>query len=194
MTISATSYAERITSWARNTWRLPRRTNIQCRFRHQARQNPRTGKQQRDPVRNSTSSVFRRTRRRHFPSRRGVRRRFSRIQSSELRSASFPLEIPGLDGKLFAARFERRRFEIDNKFITNRPDLFSVEGNAREFSTLSTFLSGVTKSGTPQGFLLEVKIESDRVLAAQLSVSVKNVSAKESPFAIRPPRTCRRES
>ncbi|MBP7885419.1 hypothetical protein KAZ93_04700 [Patescibacteria group bacterium] len=27
-------------------------------------------------------------------------------------------------------------FEIDNKFITNRPDLFGVESNAREMSTL----------------------------------------------------------
>ena len=27
-------------------------------------------------------------------------------------------------------------FEIDNKFITNRPDLFGIESNAREMSTL----------------------------------------------------------
>lgn len=27
-------------------------------------------------------------------------------------------------------------FEIDNKFITNRPDLFSAEGNAREFGAI----------------------------------------------------------
>lgn len=29
--------------------------------------------------------------------------------------------------------FADTTFEIDNKFITNRPDLFSVVGNAREW-------------------------------------------------------------
>lgn len=75
-------------------------------------------------------------------------------------------------------------FEIDNKFITNRPDLFSVEGNAREFSALFDLPFQRYEAELPKVSNLDVKIESDRVLAYRL-VSVKNVRAKESPFAIR---------
>lgn len=95
-----------------------------------------------------------------------------------------PLEIPGLDGKSFSASLNDVVFEIDNKFITNRPDLFSVEGNAREFSALFDLPFQRYESELPKVAPLDVKIESDRVLAYRL-VSVKNVSAKESPFALR---------
>ncbi len=95
-----------------------------------------------------------------------------------------PLEIPGLDGKTFFATLNDVVFEIDNKFITNRPDLFSVEGNAREFSALFDLPFRPYEAELPKVANLDVKIESDRVLAYRL-VSVKNVSAKESPFAIR---------
>jgi phenylalanyl-tRNA synthetase beta chain len=47
--------------------------------------------------------------------------------------SDLPLEIPGVSGGRFEAKLNDVVFEIDNKFITNRPDLFSVEGNAREF-------------------------------------------------------------
>lgn len=95
-----------------------------------------------------------------------------------------PLEIPGLGGKAFSATLNDVVFEIDNKFITNRPDLFSVEGNAREFSALFNLPFQRYEAELPKVSNLEVKIESDRVLAYRL-VSVKNVSAKESPLALR---------
>lgn len=43
------------------------------------------------------------------------------------------LPFPGSDGKIYHYPLRDTTFEIDNKFITNRPDLFSVVGNAREF-------------------------------------------------------------
>lgn len=95
-----------------------------------------------------------------------------------------PLEIPGLDGKTFSASLNDVVFEIDNKFITNRPDLFSVEGNAREFSALFDLPFSPYVSKLPEAQKLEVRIESNRVLAYRL-LSVKNVSVKESPLAVR---------
>lgn len=96
-----------------------------------------------------------------------------------------PLEIPGHVGKPYVTTLNDVVFEIDNKFITNRPDLFSVEGNAREFSALfdlpfvpyATNLPSVSRD-------LGVKVESDRVLSYRL-LSVRGVTAKPSPFSIR---------
>lgn len=95
-----------------------------------------------------------------------------------------PLQIPGIGGTGYSASMNDVVFEIDNKFITNRPDLFSVEGNAREFSALFNLPFQRYEAELPKVSALDVKIESDRVFAYRL-VSVQNVTAKESPFAIR---------
>lgn len=95
-----------------------------------------------------------------------------------------PLEIPGLNGETFAAKLNDVVFEIDNKFITNRPDLFSVEGNAREFSALFDLPFARYESDLPSVPELRVNVESDRVLSYRL-LSVRNVTAKPSPFAVR---------
>ena len=48
-----------------------------------------------------------------------------------------PLAIPGIGmGTTYLTPVGETVFEIDNKFITNRPDLFSIRGNAREMSVL----------------------------------------------------------
>ncbi len=95
-----------------------------------------------------------------------------------------PLTVPGFDGKTFETRLNDVVFEIDNKFITNRPDLFSVEGNAREFSALFDLPFSRYEAELPKVAELSVKIESDRALAYRL-LSVRGVSAKESPFALK---------
>ncbi len=43
------------------------------------------------------------------------------------------LPFPGAEKDVYRFPLRDTTFEIDNKFITNRPDLFSVIGNAREF-------------------------------------------------------------
>lgn len=43
------------------------------------------------------------------------------------------LPFPGKNNEIYHYPLRDTTFEIDNKFITNRPDLFSVVGNAREF-------------------------------------------------------------
>lgn len=77
-------------------------------------------------------------------------------------------------------------FEIDNKFITNRPDLFSVEWNAREFGAI--FNLPFTPYGGNYEFgktkTLNTKIESDKVLAYHL-LKIENIPASESPFSVK---------
>ncbi len=46
------------------------------------------------------------------------------------------LPFPGREGREYRFTLRDATFEIDNKFITNRPDLFSVYGNAREWHTV----------------------------------------------------------
>ncbi len=49
---------------------------------------------------------------------------------------SLSLSIPGHDGDIEYAMNDVV-FDLDNKFITNRPDLFSVVGNAREIACIN---------------------------------------------------------
>lgn len=75
-------------------------------------------------------------------------------------------------------------FEIDNKFITNRPDLFSVEWNAREFWAI--FDIDFTPYSHKYNFSatqLNTKVTTDKVLAYHL-IKVENISTWFSPFWI----------
>ena len=54
------------------------------------------------------------------------------------------LPFPGRNGKIYHYPLRDTTFEIDNKFITNRPDLFSVVGNAREFAAVFSLPSLVS--------------------------------------------------
>jgi phenylalanyl-tRNA synthetase beta chain len=49
---------------------------------------------------------------------------------------SLTLPFPGRAGKPYQYTIGDIVFEIDNKFITNRPDLFSILGNAREWGAV----------------------------------------------------------
>lgn len=75
-------------------------------------------------------------------------------------------------------------FDLDNKFITNRPDLFSVIGNAREIACIEKydFTHVPTKTMKPVNDL-GVKVESDRV-KNYLLTEYTLPSLPASPFLI----------
>ncbi len=75
-------------------------------------------------------------------------------------------------------------FDLDNKFITNRPDLFSVVGNAREIAcTQKTDFSGISPETPVESNALSVKIESDKVINYLLTeYTLPDVPA--SPFLV----------
>lgn len=91
-----------------------------------------------------------------------------------------------LDGKIYHFPLRDTTFEIDNKFITNRPDLFSVLGNAREFHAVFDlpFVPYIPKSLPQNGEKLSVEIQTDKVLAYHL-LSLDDISVEKSPFGIR---------
>ncbi len=56
-------------------------------------------------------------------------------------------------------------FDLDNKFITNRPDLFSVIGNAREIACIERCDFTINRAKSPKPFNeLKVEINSDKVI------------------------------
>lgn len=92
--------------------------------------------------------------------------------------------IPDQDGNGYKMKLSDIVFEIDNKFITNRPDLFSIEWNAREFSAIFNLpFKPYSKSYLFDKEMLGCKIESDKVLSYHL-LKVENVQAAASPFWI----------
>lgn len=99
------------------------------------------------------------------------------------------IDFPGISGKIVQIPLRDTTFEIDNKFITNRPDLFSVIGNAREWATIfdENFTNPLPLEATPTQLsnkILDVSIESDKCLAYTL-LETDNLTAEKSPLAIR---------
>jgi phenylalanyl-tRNA synthetase beta chain len=72
--------------------------------------------------------------------------------------------FPGIAGQTYSLPLRDTTFEIDNKFITNRPDLFSVVGNAREFGAVFDLTFSPPEKGEPEG-----------------------VSQKRIPYSVTPP-------
>ncbi|MDD2487687.1 MAG: phenylalanine--tRNA ligase subunit beta [Candidatus Gracilibacteria bacterium] len=93
------------------------------------------------------------------------------------------VSIPGIDGKDFEIRLSDIVFEIDNKFITNRPDLFSILGNAREFGAIFDLKFSSYENKAVFKNDLNTKILTDKVLSYHL-YKVSNVNAEVSPFAV----------
>lgn len=93
------------------------------------------------------------------------------------------LALPGHDGDIEYAMNDVV-FDLDNKFITNRPDLFSVVGNAREIAcTQKIDFSGMTPETPAESNALSVKVESDKVINYLLTeYTLPDVPA--SPFLI----------
>ncbi|GAB0174601.1 MAG: phenylalanine--tRNA ligase subunit beta [Candidatus Altimarinota bacterium] len=101
------------------------------------------------------------------------------------------LPFPGNNGKVFEYSIGEAMFEIDNKFITNRPDLFSVLGNAREFHAIfdtPTFLThtySYSNEKTVQNLKkLDTKIETRACLSYHL-LEMKDIVVGKSPFGIK---------
>jgi phenylalanyl-tRNA synthetase beta chain len=98
----------------------------------------------------------------------------------------FDLELPfpGVNGTPARYTLKDVVFEIDNKFITNRPDLFSVYGNAREWhAVFDTPFVSYTPRRIPESDTLHVHIETDKVLAYS-AVKMNIASVAPSPFSI----------
>lgn len=99
------------------------------------------------------------------------------------------LSFPGIQGEKWSYKIADTTFEIDNKFITNRPDLFSVVGNAREWGAVfdKDFTTPLPKEDDIV-WLSESKttteISSDACLAYSL-LEVGNLDTKASPFGIK---------
>ncbi|MBP7822844.1 phenylalanine--tRNA ligase subunit beta [Candidatus Gracilibacteria bacterium] len=93
------------------------------------------------------------------------------------------LTLPGHDGNIEYAMSDVV-FDLDNKFITNRPDLFSVVGNAREIACIEKkHFKDIDHKKLKSVHEIKVNIESDKVinyLLTEYSLS----SVPESPFLI----------
>ncbi len=93
------------------------------------------------------------------------------------------LSFPGHDGAIEYAMSDVV-FDLDNKFITNRPDLFSVVGNAREIACIEKNdfkFKAIAELKAVNN--LKVKIESDKVINYLLT-EYALPALSESPFLI----------
>lgn len=75
--------------------------------------------------------------------------------------------------------------DLDNKFITNRPDLFGVYGNARECSAIyrKELETYTQPKASPENSIV-CSIETDAVYTYCLQ-KYKNINTKESPLVIK---------
>ncbi|MFA6091203.1 MAG: phenylalanine--tRNA ligase subunit beta, partial [Candidatus Gracilibacteria bacterium] len=108
------------------------------------------------------------------------------LLASKLGTPFYDLEIsiPGSGTTDYSFPLKDTVFEIDNKFITNRPDLFSCEGNAREFGAIFSLpFTPYTGTFPEVSGKLSVEIDSAHVLSYEL-ISIKNLSAGISPLGI----------
>lgn len=106
---------------------------------------------------------------------------------SMLGKSFFDLTLPfvGMNGTVYYFSLRDATFEIDNKFITNRPDLFSVYGNAREWHAIFdipfTEYSSNQQLATNSQF--PITIETDKVLSYHAR-KMEWVSVRKSPFGM----------
>jgi phenylalanyl-tRNA synthetase beta chain len=108
------------------------------------------------------------------------------LLESKLGTPFYDLEviIPGNGANTYSFPIKDTIFEIDNKFITNRPDLFSVEGNAREFGAIFSLPFTPYAGKLPEiAEKLVVKIETPNVLSYDL-VSIEDIQSGISPIGI----------
>lgn len=96
------------------------------------------------------------------------------------------LPFPWIDGKIEQIPLRDTTFEIDNKFITNRPDLFSVRGNAREWHAVFDIPTNMMPERLPHSETTEhlsVEILTDKCFAYHLQ-RMNGISVKKSPFGV----------
>lgn len=94
------------------------------------------------------------------------------------------LPFPGKNGEVYSYPLRDVTFEIDNKFITNRPDLFSIVGNAREFhAVFETGFTPYVHTSIEAKHALSVEIMTDAVSAYHL-MQIDDVIPSKSPYGI----------
>lgn len=110
------------------------------------------------------------------------------ILESQIGESLFDLTLPfpGINGELYQYPLRDMTFEIDNKFITNRPDLFGVYGNAREWHAVFDipFTEYNSKNTKVETKILPLNIETNRCLAYN-AIRMENITVANSPFGIR---------
>jgi len=93
-------------------------------------------------------------------------------------------------GTTLAKAFNKNDFvlDIDNKTLTNRPDLWCAEGLARELATItkSKFnkLSPKDPKAPKSGEIVELKIENPEFVKRFQTLIIENLEVKESPIEI----------
>lgn len=109
------------------------------------------------------------------------------LLESKIGDSIFDLTVsfPGINGKSYEYSLKDTTFEIDNKFITNRPDLFGVYGNAREWHAVFDlpFEEYKAKLITQNTKTLPIHIETNRCLAYN-AIKMENIEVGKSPFGI----------
>ena len=95
------------------------------------------------------------------------------------------ISFPGINGQIYQYTLGDTTFEIDNKFITNRPDLFGVYGNAREWHAVFDipFTEYAGSDILTHSKKLGVHIETDRCLAYN-AIRMENIGVGKTPFGI----------
>lgn len=105
------------------------------------------------------------------------------------------LDFPWRSGEISSYRIGDPVFEIDNKFITNRPDLFSVLGNAREFHAVYDIPTMIARDEQKNRIhtslemmkplkKLATSIETKHCLSYHL-LEMKNIEVHKSPLGIK---------
>ena len=108
------------------------------------------------------------------------------VLESILGQSFFDLTLPfvGKNGETYQFPLRDTTFEIDNKFITNRPDLFSVVGNAREFHAVFDIpFTPYESKDIKKSSVLDTKIETNRVLSYHL-LKMEGITVGKSPFGM----------
>lgn len=109
------------------------------------------------------------------------------LLESKIGDSIFDLTVafPGINGKTYEYTLRDTTFEIDNKFITNRPDLFGVYGNAREWHAVFDlpFEEYNSKSIDKNIAKLPINIETNRCLAYN-AIKMENIGVGKSPFGV----------
>lgn len=95
------------------------------------------------------------------------------------------LPFPGINGKVYAYTLGDTTFEIDNKFITNRPDLFGVYGNAREWWAVFDlpFESYIAKEVPTHKTPFPLSIQTDRCLSYN-AIKMDTIQVSKSPLSL----------
>lgn len=99
----------------------------------------------------------------------------------------FDLALPfvGISWAPYEFTLRDTTFEIDNKFITNRPDLFSVYGNAREWHTVfgADFHPYLEQEASiaDMGSRFQLDIQTEKCFAYN-AWKMENISVRKSPW------------